>query len=79
MVLIGFEHRREYLIDVIEGTLMEQVRHRADEHAARLAPVQRLIQPLGPELQIKAMLERMPGHASEPLSEPLGIAVRAAR
>ena len=53
---------------------MEEVTHRVDEHPARRSPVKRLLQPLGPERQIEAILEGMSDYTSEAFGKPLRVA-----
>jgi len=69
-------HYVEYAADVVVGDgLVEQVAHRVDENSSRLVPEKRSGQAFRPEAEIEALLVWMAGHASEPLSERLGVAV----
>src|SRR5882757_2530059 len=50
---------------VLRNSFMEKVAHRVDENHARLFPGKRLQQPLRSDGEVKAVLERMSGHAAE--------------
>jgi hypothetical protein len=58
---------------------MEEVAHRVHEDHPRARPLQRLLQPLRPQLQLKPLLVRMPWDAAPALGERLCIAMSAAR
>jgi hypothetical protein len=76
----GLSYDLEDLLYVGVGNLlMEEVAHRGDEDHPRARPFQRLLQPLRPQLQLKALLVRMPRDAAPALGERLGVAVRAPR
>jgi hypothetical protein len=47
--------------------LVEEITHGVDEDAPRLPPLERLGQPLGPEREIKPVLERMLGDTAKSL------------
>ena len=66
--------------DVLVGNvLVEEVAHRVDEDHPRPPPAERLLEPLGPEPEVEALLVGVARHAAEPLGERLGVAVGAAR
>ena len=73
-------HRVEDAPDEGAGNLLvEQIAHRVDEHAARLPPAERLLESLGPEPQVEALLVGVGLHTPEPLCDPFRVAVVAAR
>jgi hypothetical protein len=59
--------------------LMEEVAHRVHEDHSWARPLQRLLQPLWPQLECKALLVGVPWDAAPALGERLGVTVRAAR
>jgi hypothetical protein len=60
---------------------VEEVAHRVDKDAPRLAPAQRLVEPLGMQHEVLGRVLREPGAATpaEAQAEGLGVAVGAAR
>src|SRR6266404_4198441 len=71
-------HCVEDVIDELKGDfLVEEIAHRIDEDHLRFAPPQRLLQPLGTKLEVKAIFEGMSRDPAEPLREALGVAVIA--
>lgn len=77
-VPVGLLHCIEDLIDEYERHLLvKQVAHRVDENHPRAEPLERLLQPLGPQRQIEPSGERMPWHAAEAFREARSIAVVA--
>src|SRR5262245_35941696 len=69
------EHARN---EFLRYVVMEEVAHGIDEDHARLAPVQRLLQALGPHRQVKAVLKGMAMCAPETFGKSLCVAVVAA-
>ena len=64
--------------ELVRDVLVEQVAHRVHEDHPRPAPAQRLLEPLGPQPQVEALLVGVARHAAPALGERLGVAVRAA-
>src|ERR1700730_17433695 len=71
---VGLFHRVKDRVDErLRHFFVEQVAHGIDKDAPRLTPAQRLAQALGPQRQIKAILERMAGYPAKPFGETLRI------
>ena len=69
-------HHVEDLQDEIErDVLVEQVAHRIDEDHARLPPMQRQIEHVRMERELKAVTVVGLAHGAEPLRHALGVAV----
>src|ERR1700684_1604514 len=75
---VGLSHDLEDPLDIgVRNALVEEVAHRVDEDHPRTRPLQWLLQPLRPELELKALLVGVSRDAPPALGECLGVAVRA--
>lgn len=75
--MLALHHREDSGDEGVRYSRMEQIRHGVDEHEPRPAPPPRDLQSLWPEPKVKALLVRVPGDATEPLSQGLGVAMLA--
>src|ERR1700710_621474 len=73
-------HDRKDSTDVLVGNpLVKQVAHGVDEDDPRLLPLEWVIKPTRPELQVETLLISIPFDAAPPLGEGLGVAMSTAR
>src|ERR1700722_1380689 len=76
----GLHHNPRDFDDVlIRHALLEKVAHRIDEDHLRRLPTEGLVELLGNQPQVKALLVGVPWDPAESLSEGLRITVLAAR
>ena len=64
---------------LVRHVLVEQVAHAVHEDQLRLLPQQGSLNACRPELQVEALLVRMPRHATKSLGKRLGVAISTAR
>ena len=75
---VGLFHDFKGLIDKVLGhCLMKEVTHRVDENHFRRFPLQWLRQPLWPQCQVEPSFVWMANHATEALSNSLGVTIIA--
>jgi hypothetical protein len=64
---------------LIRDLMVKQIRHRIDEDSTGLSPSEGQIESVGPQLEIKSLLIRMPRYPTEPFGKPECVAMIATR
>src|SRR5580658_6981567 len=72
-------HRPKNLVDeTLRDSWVVEVAHRVHEDALRFLPGEGKLQSFRPKFQVESLLKWMTGNSTEPLGEPLSIAMLAA-